>query len=195
MEQSKKVADAIEEIMAEAAAADAEWELDLEAFEEIEEGEPQILRPGQLEALVDISSIGYMESNRTLVPRVQETARDHGVPILFGGFRVRFNKKEQTLLCIPTATYVEGAKGSVAVNWGADGLLHADFQKILAKAKWKIEPGFKLRVFVRFVRKHPRIGSAMLIPLNEGEIMDASSRVRKQNQQQKERATGTEGAK
>lgn len=185
MGKTKKVAAAIEAAMAEVAAAESDWELDLSGFEELEEGEPEILRPNQLKALVDISSIGHLESNTTTVKKVQQAARDNGVPILFGGFYIRFNKQEQTLLCVPTATHKEGDKNSAAVTWSADGLLHADFELIMAKAKWKVEPGFKLRVFCRFVRKHPQMGSMMLIPLNQGEVMDAATRVRKQNQRKK----------
>lgn len=188
MGKAKQVQAAIQAAMAEVAAAESEWELDLEAFEEMADGEEEILLPNQLAALVDFSSTGHLESNRTTVTKVQRAARENGVPILFGGFSVRFNKQEQTLLCLPTATHNENDKNSAAVTWGADGLMHADFKQILAKAKWKIATGFKLRVYVGFARKHPQIGSVMLIPLNKGTVMDADSRVRKHNQRKKGQA-------
>lgn len=205
MKISKADKERMEEILAEVASstsANGVPGIDefLDSFEEIQGTPEYLLKPGQLPPHVTISTVGLAVSNRLCADGAKAAALDHSVAPLFPALRVRFSKVTQSLLGIPTAHYIKEQKDMVSVTWSPNGSqMRVDLGMVLAANGWRIPVGYTLRAEVQFVKKHPKIGSAMIIYLKDTGLKkkpkkdkDDENQDAKKTQASKESKTATE---
>lgn len=194
MSKRSKAQTEVEEFLAEVAAtigANGFPDFDelLDTYEEVERSTEHLLKPGQLPSLIDISSLGLGRSNMTCADQAKEIAADLGLSPQYEACKVKYSKTTHSLLCTPFAKFIQTQPDLVQVTWAPDGSeMRIDLGAILAAENWRIPTNYEMRCRVAFVRKHPKVGSAMVIFLNEEGLRDSRSRIRKKNQAKSETA-------
>jgi hypothetical protein len=171
-----------------AASSMEEFDEILDTFEDVEERIEPVLRPGQLEAIVDVSSTGHGKANRTFTELGKEAAADNGLSSTqFGALRVQYSRATQSMLCTPVETYVK-APNMVEVRWSPDAKEMRIVLGDLLKTKgWNVATGYVRRIPVTFIKRHPKIGSAFVMDLKKSTIQDGPTRIRKQNEREEQR--------